>query len=558
MNYPEIPQLQTPNQQSYSKSNLELLLIGTGAIALTLSLLSGIGDGIKKRDVCFVPKSVKEDSCNITKIAQIPEPYFVRNQHKTANPNYNPYAFLSSENLITVRRIEPDNPHKSALGLGAILAGIGTMVLSSRLKDKLNLLRPHYRATVQLEAHKATAQLNLSKDLIDYSASELLRHLKPIKSTEAKLQLIQNISPVQVNLLLMSMGEQDYCEWGYLLDNGQSFNKFLPVPQLPSNDTQITSEVVESCTGLEWIKNFLSTSCLVWGSQGSGKSWLCRYLMKQKAEMGYKLIVLDPNSNSYEWRGENLTLYNTYEAIENYMRRYVEELQKRYEDFGKSCISEEEFRSNLWRDGKAISVLCEETSTYADFIEDRELLAKFFKTALTLSRKVEMPITVVAHNSTSTCLGNIKGMHNLIERSQQLQPLASVDPKTKQPVASGKGLIKIENSSQWVQVELPHLTEKIRDFSVKRDRTPEPVANNNSVVESLEKLYQAKPELSVEARLLLDYLTRTEKKLVTASSVQPCYKVNGERFTSDQIKQWLAEIGNTGYGVWDGQVLRLN
>jgi hypothetical protein len=554
MNYPTIPQLETPDQSSYSKTNLELLAIGAGAITLTLCLLSGIGDGIKKRDVCFMPAKVKEDSCSVDKIAQIPEPYFLANQSKTSNPNFNSFAFLSSENLVTVRRIEPDNPHKSGLGLGAILAGISTMVLSGRLKDKLNLLRPHYRATVQLEQHKAVAQLNLSKDLIDYSANELLKHIKHIKSAEAKIELLRNITPTQVNLLLMAMTADDYHEFGYLLDNGRSFDKFAPAPQLPSNDTQITSEALEACTGLEWIKNFLSTTCLVWGNQGAGKSWIARYLLREKAKMGYKLVVLDPNSNGYEWQG--VRLINTYSEIESYMQEYVTEVMGRYAEFGKSNISEEEWRSNLWREGKAVSVLCEETSTYSDFVTDKELLAKFFKVALTLSRKQEMPVLIVAHNNTQSCLGDIKGMSKLIERSQQLQPLATTDPKTKQPVASGKGLIKIENSNQWVEVELPHLSEKIRNFAVESDRTSEPTTNND-VVEILEKIYQAKPELSLEARLLYDYLTRTEKKLVTASSVQPCYKVNGERFTSDQIKVWLAEIGNNGYGNWDGNVLKL-
>ncbi|AFZ60823.1 hypothetical protein H6G54_05235 [Anabaena cylindrica FACHB-243] len=555
MNYPTIPQLQTPNQTNYSKSKLELLTIGAGAIALTLTLLSGIGDGIKKRDVCFVPANVKNDSCSVDKIAQIPEPYFIANQTKTSNPNYNPYAFLSSENLVTIRHIPADNPNKSGLGLGAILAGISTMVLSSKLKDKLNLIRPHYRATVQLEAHKAVAQLQLSKDLIDYSANELLKHIKHIKSAEARLTLLANISPVQVNLLLMAMTATDYQEFGYLLDGGKSFDKFLPVPQLPSNDNQITPETVGACSGFEWIKNFLSTTCLLWGNQGSGKSWMARYLLREKAAMGYKLVVCDPNSNGYEWQG--VRLINTYSEIEKFMEEYVTEVMGRYAEFGKSNISEEEWRANLWKEGKAVSVLCEEVSTYADFIQDKELLAKFFKVALTLSRKQEMPVLIVAHNNTQSCLGDIKGMHKLIERSQQLQPLATTDPTTKQPVASGRGLIKIENSNQWLEVNIPRQSEKIRNFAVKSDRTPEPTTNNNSVVESLEKLFAAKTALSPEAKLLLDYLTRTEKTTVTASYIQPNFKVNGDRFSSEQLKIWLSEIGNCGYGCWDGNVLKL-
>jgi hypothetical protein len=560
MNYPTVPQLGSPDQSSYSKSNLELWAFGFGAIALSLSLFSSLGDGIRKRDICFLPKG-KSDTCSITKIATVPEPYFLANQYKSANPNYNSFAFLSSDNLTTIRHIQADNPIKNELGLGAILAGITTMVMAGRLKDKLNLLRPHYRATVLIEQHRANVQLNLSKDLIDYSASELLKHIKHIKSAEAKIELLRNISPVQVNLLLMSMSEQDYHEFGYLLDGGKSFDKFnLVQQQLPlsaENDMKIHTSLDLECEGLEWVKNFLSTTCLVWGNQGAGKSWLARFLLKEKAAMGYKLIVLDPNSNNYEWQG--VRLINTYSEIEKFMQEYVTEVMSRYEQFGKSSISEEEWRSNLWREGKAVSVLCEEVSTYADFIQDKDLLAKFFKVALTLSRKQEMPCIFVSHNNTQACLGGISGMSKLIERSQQLQPLATTDLVTKQPVSSGKGLIKIENSNQWVSVNLPKLSEKIRNFAVESDRTPESTSNNNDVVvEQLEKLYNSKPVLSSEAKLLYDYLVRTEKTTVTAAYIQPNFKVDGKRFTSDQLKSWLAEIGNCGYGVWDGQVLKLN
>jgi hypothetical protein len=554
MNYPTVPQLKSPDQQSYTKSNLELLGFGVGAIALTLSLLSSLGDGVKKRDVCFMPNS-KNNSCNITKIATVPEPYFVANSYKSANPNYNPYAFLSSDNLTTIRHIQADNPIKNELGFGAVLAGVGTMILAGKLRDKLNLLRPHYRATVQLEQHKAVAQLTLAKDLIDYSASELLKHIKHIKSAEAKIELLRNISPVQVNLLLMSMSEQDYHEFGYLLDGGKSFDKFNPQQLLSAeNDMKIHTSLDLECEGLEWTKNFLSATCLVWGNQGAGKSWLARFLLQEKAAMGYKLIVLDPNSNNYEWQG--VRLINTYSEIEKFMREYVTEVMSRYEQFGKSNISEEEWRSQLWKDNKAISVLCEEVSTYADFIQDKDLLTKFFKVSLTLSRKQEMPCIFVAHNNTQACLGGISGMAKLIDRCQQLQPLATTDPVTKQPVSSGKGLIKIENSNQWVSVQLPKLSEKIRNFAVESDRT-EPTSSNTDVVESLEKLYQAKPALSPEAKALLDYLIRTEKTTVTAAYIQPNFKQDGKRFTSDQLKNWLAEIGNCGYGCWDGNVLKL-
>lgn len=573
------------SQKNYSKFNLEFAAYGSGMIALILALLASIGNGIGKREICFSPNN---EECKLSKIATIPEPYFIANQHKSSNPNFNSYAFLSSENLRTFRRISPDNSNKFNLGVLSILFGGLTIGLAGKLRDNFNLIRPHYKATLELNSHIAGSNLMVGKELADYSANELIKHLKPIKSSEAKLEFLRNISPVQINLLLMSMGKGEYEDWGYLLDGGKSFEKYddcgtggdasraiaqfkdsessnvAALRPSPFDFAQGTGAIESSINNdFEWVKSFLSTTCLIWGNQGSGKSWLARYLLREKANMGYKLVVLDPNSNAYEWQG--VRLINTHSEIENYMREYVDEVMGRYEDFGKSNISEEEWRSNLWRDGKAVSVLCEEVSTYADFIEDKELISKFFKVALTLSRKQEMPVIFVAHNNTQSCLGNIKGLANLIERSQQIQPLATTNPINKQPMSSGRALLKIENSNDWIQVALPRISEKIRSFgSVPFDTSAslstsfaQGTGTDNDFVDSLEKLYQSDPVLSSDAKALFDYLRRTEKTTVTAAYIQPNFKVNGVRFSAENIKKWLAEIGNCGYGNWDGNVLKL-
>lgn len=220
-----------------------------------------------------------------------------------------------------------------------------------------------------------------------------------------------------------------------------------------------------------FIKAFIASTCLAWGSQGGGKSWFVRYLAKRKVDQGYRLIVFDPNSNRTEWQG--VELVNTYPAIEAKMRWYVDEVQGRYAEFGQSEFTEAQWRSQLWQQGKAISVICEEATTYSDFIEDEELLATFVKVATTLSRKQEMPVMFVAHNNTQTCLGNIKGLANLIKRMQQIQLLSKTDPDTSQPVASGKALVKLDGSDEWVEVEVPLLGSKIVDFrptDTQRDR----------------------------------------------------------------------------------------
>lgn len=261
----------------------------------------------------------------------------------------------------------------------------------------------------------------------------------------------------------------------------------------------------DSANKYAYIKGFLSSTCLAWGNQGGGKSWLVRYLAKEKVRLGYRVIVFDPNSNQTAWEG--LKLYNTYTEIERMMRWYVKEVTRRYEEFCKSTITEEEWREQLWKDGLATSVICEEATTYADFIKDEELLSSFFRCGATLSRKPEMPLTIVAHNNTQWCLGNVKGLGNLIRRMQQIQLIATTDKsgKTFQPIASGRALIKMDGSEEWVQVEIPKIETKITNFKISSDNdstpaVPSPTLENTDTAETaanyLDRVYKLEFDLS--------------------------------------------------------------
>jgi len=178
-----------------------------------------------------------------------------------------------------------------------------------------------------------------------------------------------------------------------------------------------------------WVEIFDSQTALVWGNQGGGKSWFLRLLAQRKKEQGYRVIVLDPDSNRSEWRG--LESYHLWEEIEREIRRYLQLLKNRYTEFAKSEISENEWRKRLWDEGKAIALICDECTTYGDFIKDEELLKEFARLAVTKSRKQEMPVTFAAHNNTQTCLFGISGLSNLVQKMLQVEFLADVDLTTK-------------------------------------------------------------------------------------------------------------------------------
>jgi len=309
----------------------------------------------------------------------------------------------------------------------------------------------------------------------------------------------------------------------------------------------------------KWIDNFIRQTALIWGNQGSGKSWMARYIAKRKKDEGYRVIVLDPDSNRAEWEG--VESYHDFKEIAEFLFWYVKELKGRYKAFNASNMTEDAWRAKLWADGKAIALICEEVTTYVDLIEDKELLTQFFRLGLTKSRKQEMPLTFVSHNNNQTALGGIKGLANLIEKMLQLELETNINPETLQPTASGKGRVKLDGSNQWVPVTLPKLESKITNFG-----EPQPtVVQSRIVTESVDKTQQkseaiASPEPTIELKIsdslgeplkTIWLMAKERAEWVTVRDIQRKDFAILKGKSSEQIRQYLGLLADNGYGEID-------
>jgi hypothetical protein len=311
-------------------------------------------------------------------------------------------------------------------------------------------------------------------------------------------------------------------------------------------------------TSNKWINNFISQTALIWGNQGSGKSWIVRYIAKLKKDKGYRVVVLDPDSNRAEWEG--VESYHDFDEIAEFLGWYVEELKGRYKAFNASSMTEDAWRAKLWADGKAIALICEEVTTYVDLIEDKELLTQFFRLGLTKSRKQEMPLTFVSHNNNQTALGGIKGLANLIEKMLQLELQTDIDPETLQPVASGKGAVKLDGSNQWVPVTLPQLERKITNFgephlTVVQQPVTAPASERQPEEEAIatsETTTELKVSDSLAEPLKTIWLMAKERTdWVTVREIQRKDFAILKGKGSEQIHQYLGLLADSGYGEID-------
>jgi hypothetical protein len=228
-----------------------------------------------------------------------------------------------------------------------------------------------------------------------------------------------------------------------------------------------------------WIKNTIGYPTLIFGGMGAGKSWTTREIIWAKRQAGWnQIFVLDPHGTPVEWRGVNLI--TGYEEIADFMKWYMGEMRRRYDAYRNSGMTEEQWTQHLRDTNQNLCVIAEEFTTWSDNIvepipenwsEDKEFkpnpefIGKWFRCAMTESRKQLMIPLFVAHDRTMEILAKAKGLSKLRDAALlEIELFAEVDPITTSAKSSGKGAIKLPGHGQWLPIELPKLDRKRIDF----------------------------------------------------------------------------------------------
>lgn len=274
---------------------------------------------------------------------------------------------------------------------------------------------------------------------------------------------------------------------------------------------------------------------LIWGNQGGGKSWLARFIIQEKLKINYRIIVLDPDSNRSEWQG--VESYHDHESIEKMMRWYYNELIARYREFSQSNIPESEWRERLWSQGKAITLVIEEATTYSSFIKDDQFLSNFGKYVLTKSRKQEMPVLIIAHNNTQSCLFGISGLHNLVSKMLQVECLAEINKESFKPISTGKARVKLDSSDEWLLVNLPNQNNKIINFGTPIKEIPQGDNDELSISEILPDGLKSILKFAIEKRNWISIRDVLRKDFSTLKN-----------HNSDKVKELFLILKSKGYG----------
>jgi len=189
---------------------------------------------------------------------------------------------------------------------------------------------------------------------------------------------------------------------------------------------------------------FRFQSTLVWGGQGSGKTSLVRAIATDKIANNQKIFILNPHGNASGWQGMTLVGGGkNYSAIEAFMERYLDLIKRRYKIFEGAKVTEDEYLEQLLRADLVETTICEELSGWSTNV-DQDLLHEFIRTALTESRKVGMPMILVAHDPSLEFVGLKKGAR-LRDKGVIVAEMESgiADLDTGFLKATGKGKLQI-------------------------------------------------------------------------------------------------------------------
>jgi hypothetical protein len=176
---------------------------------------------------------------------------------------------------------------------------------------------------------------------------------------------------------------------------------------------------------------------LIYGPQGSGKTFFAEEEIKQRKQAGHKVTALDPHAGFNSWRDcEVVGAGMDYGAIDTELADFAAEVKRRYERIRK----EPNPQFTPW------TFVCDEFTNWASRCKAS---GDFFQAALSDIRKAKMYVIFVSHARTLAGLGDAKGMAATRDAALlEIELLGQIDPVTTEAVPKFEALVKLPGQSQ--------------------------------------------------------------------------------------------------------------
>jgi energy-coupling factor transporter ATP-binding protein EcfA2 len=229
----------------------------------------------------------------------------------------------------------------------------------------------------------------------------------------------------------------------------------------------------ESLSGLpeqyQWMKQILKQPfSVISGEQGSGKSTLERLLIKLLKEMGFYVVIINPETT--RGSSDEVLVLNQAETINEFVSKFPQMIRDRQRDARQNEIDEDDYLDSL-ADKKGlngrVAVFLMESNTYEVHGVDAKLYAAFLKQSLTNIRKWGFEVFLTAHSANQTSISSeLKGYSGLINSMARVDCVAKQDTKTLETVATGKAILRLKgvNDQNPVEVDLMHYKPATKEY----------------------------------------------------------------------------------------------
>lgn len=176
---------------------------------------------------------------------------------------------------------------------------------------------------------------------------------------------------------------------------------------------------------------------LLYGPQGSGKTFLAEEEIRERKKAGHKVTALDPHAGYNSWRDcEVVGAGMDYPAIDAELASFAAEVKRRYERIRK----EPNPQFQPW------TFVCDEFTNWASRCKAS---GDFFQAALSDIRKAKLYVLFVSHARTLAGLGDAKGMAATRDAALlEIELLGQIDPVTTEAVPKFEALVKLPGQSQ--------------------------------------------------------------------------------------------------------------
>jgi len=200
-----------------------------------------------------------------------------------------------------------------------------------------------------------------------------------------------------------------------------------------------TAPTIESdrTVGLKIPKLTNYPAVLMYGPQGSGKTFLAEEEIRERKAAGHRVTALDPHAGFYSWRDcKVIGAGMDYAAIDAELADFAAEVKRRYERIRK----EPNPQFTPW------TFVCDE---YTNWAARCKASGDFFQAALSDIRKAKMYVLFVSHARTLAGLGEAKGMAATRDAALlEIELLGQIDPETADAVPKFEALVKLPGQSQ--------------------------------------------------------------------------------------------------------------